>query len=246
MRDQGLYDDDPEPTYSNLLENSTDESGYSSASGITSNTQSPSNGAPAQDQLSTILVRAVSELIPASLTNTVIEHLEANRSLLNLYPLDFLSTSTLTGLISFNPVLARGIVMLLLSEGASSTRRSEVLSTLSSLPVALATLDLVNRLIAQSRLLTEGETSLLLHGFLANAIRSAEAMAEGTAGYDGEYGVGGRRAQTRQVQLLCLFITSLLRTGVVDAKEVFYEVQELGVRFVFVKEARELWKSICG
>lgn len=165
---------------------------------------------------------------------------------------------TLTGLVSFNPVLARGIVVLLLSEG-SSTRRSEVLSTLSFLPVVLATLDLLNRTITQPRLLTKDEASLLLHGFLANAIRAAEAMGEngGTtaaAGYE-EYdgtgsgvgnGGGGRRAQTRCVTLLCLFITSLLRGGVVEAQEVYYEVQELGVRFVWVKEARELWKNICG
>lgn len=167
--------------------------------------------------------------------------------------------STLTGLVSFNPTLARKIVALLLSEGTSSTRRSEVLSTLSFLPVALPTLDLLNRIITQSRLLTKDEASLLLHGFLANAIRSAEAMAESAgaaataaaaAGYD-EYETtgssgGGRRAQTRTVTLLCLFITSLLRGGVVEAQEVYYEVQELGVRFVWVKEARELWKSICG
>lgn len=266
LREQGLYDSDseePSPSYSNLLETSTDESGYSSASGIISNTQSPSNAAPpAQDQLSAILVRAVSELIPGVLTTNVIEHLEANRSLLNSYPLDFISVSTLTGLVSFNPILARKIVALLLSEGTSSTRRSEVLSTLSFLPVALATLDLLNRIITQSRLLTKDEASLLLHGFLANAIRSAEAMAENagaaaaaTAGYDdyetagnvvGGSGGGGRRAQTRSVTLLCLFITSLLRGGVVEAQEVYYEVQELGVRFVWVKEARELWKSICG
>lgn len=172
--------------------------------------------------------------------------------------------STLTGLVSFNPTLARKIVALLLSEGTSSTRRSEVLSTLSFLPVTLPTLDLLNRIITQSRLLNKDEASLLLHGFLANAIRSAEAMAESAgaaataaaaaAGYD-EYettggisgsGGGGRRAQTRTVTLLCLFITSLLRGGVVEAQEVYYEVQELGVRFVWVKEARELWKSICG
>lgn len=173
--------------------------------------------------------------------------------------------STLTGLVSFNPILARGIMVLLLSEGTSSTRRSEVLSTLSFLPVVLATLDLLNRIITQSRLLTKDEASLLLHGFLANAIRSAEALGENggaaaaaaaAAGYEdyeatgggvaGGVGGGGRRAQTRSVTLLCLFITSLLRDGAVEAQEVYYEVQELGVRFVWVKEARELWKSICG
>ncbi|KAL0636554.1 hypothetical protein Q9L58_004509 [Maublancomyces gigas] len=268
LREQGLYDSDseePSPSYSTLLETSTDESGYSSASGITSNTQSPSNGAPpAQDQLSAILVRAVSEVISSALTTNVLEHLDANRSLLNSYPLDFISVSTLTGLVSFNPILARGIMVLLLSEGTSSTRRSEVLSTLSFLPVVLATLDLLNRIITQSRLLTKDEASLLLHGFLANAIRSAEALGENggaaaaaaAAGYEdyeatgggvaGGVGGGGRRAQTRSVTLLCLFITSLLRDGAVEAQEVYYEVQELGVRFVWVKEARELWKSICG
>lgn len=206
----------------------------------------------------------MSEVISSALTTNVLEHLDANRSLLNSYPLDFISVSTLTGLVSFNPILARGIMVLLLSEGTSSTRRSEVLSTLSFLPVVLATLDLLNRIITQSRLLTKDEASLLLHGFLANAIRSAEALGENggaaaaaaAAGYEdyeatgggvaGSVGGGGRRAQTRSVTLLCLFITSLLRDGAVEAQEVYYEVQELGVRFVWVKEARELWKSICG
>lgn len=215
-----------------------------------------------QDQLSAILVKAVTEELPSILTTKVIKHLEANRSLLNSYPLDFLSTATLTGFISSNPVLARGIVILLLSEGTSSTRRSEVLQTLSFLPVALPTLDLLNRLISQSQILTKDESSLLLHGFLANAIRSAESMGTNNAsyssataalseGYDSEYSNGngmggGRRAQTRQVQLIVLFLTALLRGGVVEPEEVYYEVQELGVRFVFVKEARELWKTICG
>jgi len=65
---------------------------------------------------------------------------------------------------------------------------------------------------------------------------------------DGEYrdGGSGKRAQARQVQLLCLFVQSLLRAGVISLRDVYYEVQMLGVTFMYVKEARELWKAVCG
>jgi hypothetical protein len=229
-------------------------SGYSSASGITSGAQSPSPlTADVQAELSAYLIRAATEELRLNVTNSILNTLKSNPSLLSLYPLDFISVPTLANFASCNPILARGIVMLLLhqQQGSASQRRSEILTALTGLPASLGVLEMLNILITQTQLLTKEETSRLLHEFLANAIHSTEVMVANPTFSAGnrspEYqGGSGKRAQNRQIQLLCLFVQSLLRTGDVDVADVYYEVQELGVRFMYVKEARELWKVICG
>ncbi|CAZ85939.1 unnamed protein product [Tuber melanosporum] len=232
-------------------------SGCSSASGLTSGVQTPSNGRPsplAQDtaaEVSAFLVRAMSEELRPNVVSSLLATLKSTPSLLTTYPLDFLSTPTLASLISNNPVLARGILLLLLSSPITTTtppspsnshRRQEILSGLSFLTPTLNALETINILITQTSALTEDETNLLIHNFLSNGTRSAEEML------DGEYrdGGSGKRAQARQVQLLCLFVQSLLRAGVISLRDVYYEVQMLGVTFMYVKEARELWKAVCG
>ncbi|KAG0643348.1 hypothetical protein HOY80DRAFT_880328 [Tuber brumale] len=233
-------------------------SGCSSASGLTSGAQTPSNGRPsplAQDtvaEVSAFLVRAMSEELRPNIVNSLLTTLKSTPSLLTTYPLDFLSTPTLASLISNNPVLARGILLLLLSSPITTTtpplqpstshRRQEILSSLSFLTPTLNALETINILITQTSALTEDETNLLIHNFLSNGTRSAEEML------NGEYrdGGSGKRAQARQVQLLCLFVQSLLRAGVISLRDVYYEVQMLGVTFMYVKEARELWKAVCG
>jgi len=248
-------------------------SGCSSASGLTSGAQTPSNERPsplAQDtaaEVSTFLLRAMSEELRPNVANSLLATLKSTPSLLTAYPLDFLPSPTLGSLISNNPVLARGIIHLLLlsspnttttpttnttptppsaatppSPPSTSQRRQEILTSLSFLTPTLNALETINVLITQTSALTKDETNLLIHNFLSNGTRSAEKML------DGEYrdGGSGKRAQARQVQLLCLFVQSLLRAGVISLRDVYYEVQMLGVTFIYVKEARELWKAICG
>ncbi|RPA93058.1 hypothetical protein L873DRAFT_1778345 [Choiromyces venosus 120613-1] len=252
------------------------ESGYSSASGVTSGAQSPSNGRPSpleQDtaaEVSKFLVRAISEELRPNVVNSLLATLKSTPSLLTTCPLDYLPTSTLASLISNNPVLAREILLLLLSPpppppptttttsttptpdstpplssttpSSTSHRRQEILSSLSFLTPTLNALETINILITQTSALTKDEADLLIHNFLSNGTRSAEEML------DGEYhdGGSGKRAQARQVQLLCLFVQSLVRAGVISLQDVYYEVQMLGVRFMYVKEARELWRGVCG
>lgn len=63
-------------------------------------------------------------------------------------------------------------------------------------------------------------------------------------GQGGLTGMQARAMQVRIVQLLCLFIGSLIKGGIMRAEEYFCEIQELGVRYIFVKEARELWQRV--
>ena len=63
----------------------------------------------------------------------------------------------------------------------------------------------------------------------------------------GQGGLTDMEARTKQVhivRLLCLFIGSLIKGGIMRVEEYFCEIQELGVRYIFVKEARELWQRV--
>jgi hypothetical protein len=49
----------------------------------------------------------------------------------------------------------------------------------------------------------------------------------------------GKEAQSRHILLLLLFIKSLLRKGLVQMDTLFYEIAEITVRYVWIKEVRE-------
>ncbi|KAK9478681.1 hypothetical protein V1514DRAFT_363120 [Lipomyces japonicus] len=152
-----------------------------------------------------------------------------------------LSIDTVTAMLYVNPRLTRSLILLLLS----TNLRSDVLDVLQCLPPTLPVLEVINYLITPttssleiksviSSVLVDEEQSALLHAFLSNATRLLEASASTQAD----------EVTTRPVQLLCLFIQSLLRTGVINLKEYVYEIQALTLSFIYVVEARELFQLI--
>lgn len=149
-----------------------------------------------------------------------------------------------------NPQLARGLVSLFLQKG-SKVQRKELVNALEMLPVCLPALECLNDVVGKTRLLEAGEMRRVVCGVLERGIRGAEMMATGVGvGESGERGGGGggamvRQHQSRQIKLLCLFVQSLLRNEVVGLEEVYYQIQGIGVKFMFVKEARELWRAYC-
>ena len=48
-----------------------------------------------------------------------------------------------------------------------------------------------------------------------------------------------REGQSRAIRLLVLFITNLVRKGYVDPQQLYYEVQELCIRYIWVREVRD-------
>ncbi|KAI5820189.1 hypothetical protein BZA77DRAFT_301747 [Pyronema omphalodes] len=50
----------------------------------------------------------------------------------------------------------------------------------------------------------------------------------------------------RDLQIIVLFIQSLLREGAVEVQDLFYTVQGLGTRYMWYREARELMMLVCG
>jgi hypothetical protein len=162
-------------------------------------------------------------------------HLAAAPELIPSYPLDIVTASTLAALFAINPALTRGLVSVFLAHGSKIQRR-ELITSLEFIPISLGSLEMLNDLVSKTTLLTGDETQHLVHGALSNGVRTAEAMEDGGR---------GRQAQARLVRLLCLFLQSILRNEVVAERDVFYVVQDLGVKFMFVKEARELWRAYC-
>ncbi|KAH8722573.1 hypothetical protein GQ44DRAFT_761689 [Phaeosphaeriaceae sp. PMI808] len=49
----------------------------------------------------------------------------------------------------------------------------------------------------------------------------------------------GKEAQSRFIRLLLLFIKSLIRKGLIELDVLFYEIAEITVRYVWIKEVRE-------
>jgi hypothetical protein len=179
----------------------------------------------------TYVLQATHEELSATLTDRLLTHLSNNLSLLLSFPLDLLSSPAFSSLFTTNPTLTKGLVQLFLSNG-TKTQRRELLSSLEFLPICLGALEMLNDLVVTSRLLSADETTRLVHGVLSNGIRAAE-------------GTENRQTQSRLVRLLCLFLQSVIRCEVVGVADVYHLVQDLGVNFMFVKEARELWRVYC-
>lgn len=210
-----------------------------------------------QAHISQLILKATVEELPSELSTKAIAYLENNPEMLSTHPLDPLNTPTMVALFAKNVLLTRGLVELLVARGSKDQRR-EVINALQFLPVSVNSLDLVNNLV-QSKLLSSEESSRLVYGVLSNGIRSVEAMKGGSAQFVSsadvlatDYdqiaaggGIIGRQAQAKHVYLLCLFIKSLLRTDAVDPQTLFFPMQEIGVKFMFVPEARELWRTYC-
>lgn len=245
LLDQGIYEEDyysdgPEVGDSpQAYTESQNDSRYSKTPSVctettrtpaTPSTPSHQQDAQAQAQIANILVQAMSEELTPILTDRLLTHISANLSILTTIPLELLLAPAFSNLFSTNPTLTRGLVSLFLSSGNKSQRR-ELLGSLELLPITLGSLEMLNDL-TQTQLLSNGEIVHLVHGVLANGVRTAETM-------------GARQAQNRLVKLLCLFVQSVLRSEVVVVTDVYYHVQDLGVKFMSVKEARELWRMYC-
>ncbi|KAK9487958.1 hypothetical protein V1527DRAFT_458963 [Lipomyces starkeyi] len=198
----------------------------------------------------------VQRLLTSSLTEEISE-MEAE-SLISVLKSDLtlltssvdLSINGITSMLHVNPVLGRTLITLLLS----TILRAEVLQLLQYLPPTLPVLEALNHLLVPfplpsgqqpptASLIRDEEKSALLHPFLSNATRSIEGK---TLGVGVENVIDDTSGQTRHVQLLCLFIQSLLRTGAIILEEYIYEIQALTISFVYVPEARELFQIVQG
>lgn len=150
-----------------------------------------------------------------------------------------LTPLNLPRLVDHNPMVAHECLLRILDpmeSDHSDDEKNEYLSSLVSMDMSLHTMEVVNRLATSHTNATSSTKPPLLHPeyiqlFIGSCIASCENIPD-------------RHAQNRLVRLVCVFIQSLLRHGIVQMEDIYFEVQAFCVEFARIREAAALFKSL--
>ncbi|KAF2023740.1 hypothetical protein EK21DRAFT_80155 [Setomelanomma holmii] len=124
---------------------------------------------------------------------------------------------------------------------------------LTHLPINITYLDFLTTLLADHTLEKHSiDPAHVITQYIQHALRTIERMekppsppSEPMDEWSDDRLVGreeleyGKEAQTRRILLLLLFIKSLIRKGVVELDVLYFEIAEITVRYVWIKEVRE-------
>ena len=127
------------------------------------------------------------------------------------------------------------------------------LEDLTRLPIALPALDFLTTLLLNRTLKKQNiDSAPIITSYIQHGLRLVEHMGQ-PPGLDikppHQTVIGietdmntldhGREAQSRAVRLLLLFIKNLIRKELVGPEVLYFEIQEICVRYVWIKEVRE-------
>ncbi|OAG09637.1 uncharacterized protein CC84DRAFT_1069304, partial [Paraphaeosphaeria sporulosa] len=126
------------------------------------------------------------------------------------------------------------------------TEPEHAVAELTHLPLELSSLDFLTTLLQEHTLQALNiEPAPVIADFIQHALRMTEQMGRGP----GETGAAesepepmlesGREAQTRAVKLLLLFMRNLIRKALLPLESIYFEIQEICVRYVWIREVRE-------
>jgi hypothetical protein len=132
------------------------------------------------------------------------------------------------------------------------------ISELTHLPIELSYLDFLTTLLQEKTLESFSiESPPVISDYIQHALRLTETMGQppgtsestsapssASSGVNGdsehaELTQRGREAQTRAVKLLLLFIKNVMRKDLVPLEAIYFEIQEICVRYVWIREVRE-------
>ncbi|KAH0541591.1 hypothetical protein FGG08_003939 [Glutinoglossum americanum] len=144
-----------------------------------------------------------------------------------------------------------------------SDARQELITAITRLPSTIMPMDLITTLLIRGCV---EDVPWVVHGFLANALRAIEYMGSHTAtsahtqhleqyyyessplitpfeggGIPMQTVERGRAAQAQAIRLLTVFINSLVTKRLMSAQELHFEIEEIGVRYIWIPEARGFW-----
>ncbi|XPT01546.1 hypothetical protein M3J09_010678 [Ascochyta lentis] len=124
---------------------------------------------------------------------------------------------------------------------------------LTHLPIALPALDFLTTLLTEHTLAKHDiESAPLVTSYIQHALRLVEHMGQAPGPnaepprqteigieMDTEMLDHGREAQSRAIRLLLLFIRNLIRKGLMGMDVLYFEIQEICVRYMWIKEVRD-------
>lgn len=129
-----------------------------------------------------------------------------------------------------------------------ATEPEHALAELTHLPLELSSLDFLTTLLQERTLQAlDIEPAPVIADFIQHALRTMEAMGR-SSGETGGAAEGeeqevllesGREAQTRGVRLLLLFMRNLIRKALLPLESIYFEIQEICVRYVWIREVRQ-------
>jgi hypothetical protein len=169
------------------------------------------------------------------------------------------SSSTSTSTLSYPDWKKQTI----LSHLHSKAEKDVGISELTHLPIDLTYLDFLTTLIENQMLKNLSiDVAAIVRDYLNHALRLIEQMGEPLPerwrpdvtnedfnrllAADSQGIEHGREAQVRAVKLLLLFMRNLIRKEFVPVKELFWEVREISVRFLWIREVREFRAEVFG
>lgn len=124
------------------------------------------------------------------------------------------------------------------------TEPEHAIPELTHLPIELSSLDFLTTLLQEETLQSLNiEPAPVIADYIQHALRLMEQMGRPP----GETGPAeaevllesGREAQTRAVKLLLLFMRNLIRKALLPLESIYFEIQEICVRYVWIREVRE-------
>jgi hypothetical protein len=127
---------------------------------------------------------------------------------------------------------------------------------LTHMPIGLSSLDFLTTLLQDNMLERFSiDPAPVISDYIQHALRLTEQMGRpletaSDGSFDGFPNMGangnsdedidhGREAQTRAVKLLLLFIRNLIRKALLPPEAIYFEIQEICVRYVWIKEVRD-------
>ena len=118
----------------------------------------------------------------------------------------------------------------------------DALNRFKTLPVDLQSLELINSLLFSGDLDDYDPPSLMLE-YIQHALRHIEHICPEGGSLDGSEAAssmsGRKDDQIRAVKLLILFMRNLLGRNVINPQTSYFEIQEICVRFIWIKEVRD-------